>query len=121
MSGVSANLANRFEGRLYTDNGHLCLVLDVDIEMGLARVSFRENGERQIVQLPVTELSARLGNQADVDAAHSDEAASRVTKEVDGWWFATREGRQGPFASKSEAQSALTALLLERQADAKQN
>ena len=115
LSAASARLANRFEGRLFTNNGHLCLVLDVDLEMGVARVSFRENGERRISQIPVTELSVMLGNSAGVDSLNSDQTASRVAKESDGWWFATREGRQGPYASESDAQSALTAMLLETQ------
>ena len=60
MALNAPGLANRFEGRLFSDKGCLYLVLEVDIESGFAQVSCRTDGEQQVIQMPVSEVGLHI-------------------------------------------------------------
>ena len=100
---------NRFEGRLFTDEGRLHLVLDVEPESGLARVSCRADGVQRIIRMPISEIGLRLssGPTVQLDGLTSANTSKRITRKIDGWFFPTREGLNGPFPSEAEASQAL--------------
>lgn len=117
MNPSAAALMKRAEGRLFAEEGRLFLVLDVAIDSQTARVSCQMNGERQILTLPLEELSARISVDRDLklDGLASSDAARRVTRSSDGWYFNSRDGDQGPFSSEEEAASALGRYLVSAQ------
>ena len=100
---------SRFEGRLFSDEGRLYLVLDVDTESGFARVSCRVDGEQLVLQMPVTEVGLRLSTSSSLllDGLNSQKASGRIVQQNDGWFFATREGLKGPYKSDAQANQAL--------------
>ena len=60
MAYPPATLTNRLEGRLFSDEGRLHLILDVDTDAGLARVSFRADDQQQIAQMPIADICQKL-------------------------------------------------------------
>ena len=98
---------NRYEGRLFSEDGRLCLVLDVNTESGLARVSSRVQGMRQVVDMPVSEVALRLASPPEQNL-DVPVASSRVVQKSDGWFFVAREGLKGPYLSDVDAEQALT-------------
>ena len=119
MSANATGLASRFEGRLFSAGGRLHLVIDVDTDSGFARVSYRGNGEQKIVQMPISELGARIdsGASLQLDELNGEASSERIQQKSDGWFFSTREGLQGPFASKDEANSALNDHIVSAQSE----
>lgn len=117
MNPNAAALMKRAEGRLFAEEGRLFLVLDVAIESQTARVSCQLNGERQILTLPLEELSARLSVDRDLklDGLASSGTTTRVARSSDGWYFNSRAGDQGPFASEEEATAALGRYVVSAQ------
>ena len=108
---------SRMTGRLFLRDGCLHFVLDVDIDAGTARVSCAKNGQRQVFDIPLTDVAERLaGNPNLVLDTHSNNSKpDRIKRRSDGWFFATRGGAQGPFATESEARKALGDYLLAAQ------
>ena len=117
MAPYATALGSRFEGRLFSYEGRLHLVLDVDTESGTARVSYCADGTRQISQMSIMEIGLHLstGSNLRLDGLNTTESSKRITQDSDGWYFATREGPQGPYASDTEAKQALNKHTLERQ------
>lgn len=113
----NAALANRFVGRLFSENGRLHFVLDVDTESGIARVSFRADGQQQIAHMTIAEVGLRLEATPALclDGLESDSTAKRIAKRADGWFFTTREGQKGPYESESEANAALNQYIVAAQ------
>lgn len=99
----------RFAGRLFSKQGRLHLVLDVDAEQDEARVSCRVDGEHQVFSMPIAEISRLLAANSDLrlDGLQSKETGNRVVGSSEGWYFETREGTNGPFHSKTAAREAL--------------
>ena len=107
-----STLANRFAGRLYTDEGRLHLVLDVDLEKEIGRVSCQIDGERQIIDVPLDVIGAHLalGGELKLDSLNNKQ--SRTVEKSDGWYFSTREGLKGPYPTDEAANEALNEHIL---------
>ena len=114
MVAKANGLQSRFEGRLYTDEGRLYYVVEVNKETGFARVSYRADDQHQIKEVPVTEVAAHLATSSKLmlDGLNHPDKTRRLIQEEDGWYFSTREGRVGPHASAKEADDELTKYIL---------
>lgn len=115
---------HRLEGRLFIENSRLCMVIGVDPESGMGRVSSRVNDERLIRDMPLTEICNRLSTSAKLDNVRGPEAMNRVfcddsattdEDETEQWYFNTREGRQGPFECEHSAGQALNQYIITSQ------
>ncbi len=117
MALNAAALASRFEGRLFSDEGRLYFVLDVDTESGFARVSCRADGVQQVIQMPVSEVGLRLSSSSNsrLDGLSTADTSNRIIQQTNGWFFTTREGPQGPYLSDTEANLALSKYILSAQ------
>ena len=117
MALNAPGLANRFEGRLFSDKGRLYFVLEVDTESGFAQVSCRTDGEQQVIQMPVSEVGLRLSSSSNLrlDGLSTADTSNRIIQQTDGWFFTTREGSQGPYLSDTEANLALSKYILSAQ------
>jgi len=109
--------AGRFEGRLFSDNGRLNFVIDVNTESGVARVSCRIDDEQQIVQMPIAEVGLKLSTNTKLDGFGVNASPNRIVEQTDGWFFSTREGLKGPYVSDAEADRALNSYIQSMQAD----
>ncbi len=117
MANSPVTLPNRLEGRLFSDQGRLHLILDVDTERNVARVSFRADDEQHLAELPLTDVCAKLatGGHLKLDGLTAEATARRVIEEDDGWYFTTREGPEGPFPDPESARTALNRFILDKQ------
>jgi hypothetical protein len=117
MANSPATLPNRLEGRLFSDQGRLHLILDVDTERNIARVSFRADGEQQVAELPLADVCAKLstGGHLKLDGLTAEATARRIIEEDDGWYFTTREGPEGPYPNPDSARKALNRFILDKQ------
>jgi hypothetical protein len=108
---------SRFEGRLFAEGGCLFLVVHVDQATGIGRVSCSIDGEMQVTELPLAEISRRVseGAQLILDNLNGPLAAQRLLRRKSGWHFASREGEMGPFPSKQEAGQQLARYILSKQ------
>ena len=109
-----STLANRFVGRLYTDEGRLHLVLDVDLEAETGRVSCKIDGERQTIDVPLNVIGSHLalGGELKLDSLNAGSKAARTVEKPDGWYFSTREGLKGPYPTDEAANDALNEHIL---------
>ena len=116
---MHATLNNRLEGRLFSDEGRLHLILDVDTDAGMARVSFRADDQQQIVQMPIVDICQKLaiGGHLKLDGLNTEDTAKRVVQQVDGWYFIAREGPEGPYSSAELARKALNKFILAKQTE----
>ncbi len=107
----------RFEGRLFAEAGILFLVVEADAAAGVARVSFRVDGQTQVMELPLAEIARRLssGGELKLDNLNGPVAAKRIVRKPDGWFFAAREGFMGPYDSGQAAQRELARHVLAMQ------
>ena len=107
-------LTSRFEGRLFSENGRLYFVLDIDPASGVARVSCRGESGQQVIEMPISEIGLRLATSGSLqlDGLNTSETSNRITKLTDGWFFTTREGPNGPFRTEAEADLALSKYIL---------
>jgi hypothetical protein len=110
----------RFEGRLFADEGRLYLVVEADETTGRARVSCCIDGERQVLDMPLTEVSRHLssGSNLILDNINGPQSASRVLEKEGAWFFSTREGLKGPFSDKDRAEKALGKYIVAAQSTA---
>lgn len=117
---VQRNGIGRFEGRLFADEGRLYLVVEADEVEGQARVSCCIDGTRQVMNMPLTEVSKRLssGTNLILDNINSPQSTSRVLEKEDGWFFSTREGLQGPYPDRERAEKALGKFIVAAQSGA---
>jgi len=53
-------IGSRLVGRVFTYEDALHFVLEVEEETGLARVSFRKEGETAFISMPIGEVAFRL-------------------------------------------------------------
>lgn len=113
----STALTSRFEGRLFSQEGRLYFVLDVDTASGVARVSCRVDGRQQVIEMPISEVGIRLssGTNLRLDGLGTADTSNRIIQQTDGWFFTTREGPNGPYESKAEAERALSRHILSAQ------
>lgn len=59
--------------------------------------------------------------KTDTDKKFRFRSADRVFQANNNWWFAARQGDQGPFRSRREAQEALTKFILDVRGDIELN
>lgn len=111
------HLTRRLEGRLFAEAGTMFMVLDADDRSGIARVSCRLDGEQQVVEMPLAEVVRRISTASSLilDNMNSPDSLRRITRQGDSWYFASREGAIGPYASKSEAAQNLCRYILTMQ------
>lgn len=83
----------------------------------MGRISYRADGERQLVDLPLTEIRRRLSLGANLilDNISGSESANRIERKKDGWYFSAREGLKGPYRSGEEAERELGQYVLSAQ------
>ena len=107
----------RLEGRLFAEAGTLFLVLEVSDTAGTARVSCCLEGERQIIDMPLVDVMTRVGTAGalQLDNINAPETIQRISLRDDGWYFAAREGRIGPYATKHDAAQNLGRYILAMQ------
>ena len=107
-------LVSRLEGRLFADDGFLCMVVGVDSATNMARVS----SQREIFEMPLTEVSSRLATYThlSLDGLNSERTARRLVENDDGWFFKTREkGLEGPYGTQDEANEAMNQYIIAAQ------
>lgn len=110
---------NRLEGRLFAESGTLFMVIHANEAENSAQVSFRVNEQTQVIDLPFSEASARVANGSSLilDNLNSPQAARRLLEMNDGWYFASREGKMGPFDSQAQAGQELGRYILTMQSE----
>ncbi|MEZ5558406.1 MAG: DUF6316 family protein [Pseudomonadales bacterium] len=111
---MSSRSLQRLEGRLFAEGGCLFMVLNTDESAGTARVSCRLNGEPQVIDMPLSEVTRRISSSAALvlDNLNGPESKKRVTKQRNGWSFSTREGIMGPYETEAEAVRELGRYIL---------
>ena len=114
---MSSALVKRFEGRLFLEDGRLCMVVEADESRGVGRVSSRTDGKTTVVEMPLSEIGQRLSVSAKMtlDSIGAATSVQRIQQKSDGWYFSAREGLLGPFASHEEAEEELTGHMLSAQ------
>lgn len=117
---MQATNIKRFEGRLFAEEGRLCLVVEVKEEERIARVSCCIDGNRTILEMPIAEVGKRLSAGSDLvlDNINGEQAKKRVVKKKDGWFFSAREGLKGPFDTEDAAEAGLQEHILAAQSTA---
>jgi len=115
---MSTNL-HRLEGRLFSESGTLFMVVHANEAENTAQVSFRVNEATQVIDMPFSDAAARVavGTSLILDNLNSPEAAKRILEMKDGWYFASREGRLGPYENKEDAGQALGRYILTKQVE----
>ena len=105
------------EGRLFVYEGQLCLVLSVEGDRGRARISRGKGRAAEVLEWSMEDLRCRFhgGSNLILDGLNSPKISSRITQEDDGWYFQTREGRQGPLPGADDAHKALQSYILASQ------
>ena len=116
---MSSNLLERFEGRLFSQNGRLHFIVSACEATNTARVSCRVDGERKLLELSLSEVRQLICADSDLalDNANGGESAKRIAQKSDGWYFSAREGQKGPYASKEEAEGALSDYIVAAQSN----
>lgn len=111
---MNANSAGRFEGRLFVKDGRLCMVVEANEASGIGRVSFRVDGQQQMVEMPLSEVGQRIsaGTNLVLDNVSGTELSKRILRKPDGWFFSAREGLKGPYQSGEEAERELSQYIL---------
>ncbi len=106
--------AKALEGRLFSEDGRLHFVVDVDTETGFARVSCRADGVQQVIQMPISEVGLRISSSSNLhlDGLSTADTSKRIIRQTDGWFFTTREGLNGPYRSDTDANLALSKHVL---------
>lgn len=112
----AAVLLKRAEGRLINLEGQLGLVLAVDCETQIARISCKVGDKRQIIELELQQLALLLTEQQGSSHDNLQSSGDRVSEESGAWYFSSRDGKQGPFGSEEEARAELKAYVLAQQA-----
>ena len=116
---MNARTLNRFEGRLFAESGVLFMVVEADLTTGMARVSCRIEGELQLLDMSLEDVSSRLAASGELklDNLNGPNAEKRLVKERGKFFFTSREGQQGPFGSEEDARHALACYIIARQTD----
>lgn len=108
----------RFEGRLFTEGGCLFMVVRANELTDEARVTCRIDGHTQVIDMPLSDVASRIAKCSGLilDNLNGPSAAKRLLQKEDGWYFSSREGDQGPYASKKEVSNELVRYVLCMQA-----
>jgi len=113
---ISSNIA-RFEGRLFAENGRLCMVVETDEKAGTARVSTQVDGKHTLLDYSLTQVSERIAASGNLslDNTSGANAKKRLIQKEEGWFYQTREGEQGPFESREIAERELGRFIVAKQ------
>ena len=67
--------------------------------------------------MPISEVGLRLSSSSNLrlDGLSIADTSNRIIQRTDGWFFTTREGPNGPYGSKTEADRALSKHILSAQ------
>lgn len=111
------HLTRRLEGRLFAEASTMFMVLDADDRSGIARVSCRMDGQQQVVEMPLADVVRRISSASSLilDNMNSPDSLRRVTQQGSDWYFASREGSIGPYATRTEAAQNLCRYILAMQ------
>lgn len=111
---LNATLAKRYEGRLFVEDGRLHMVVEVDVNSGTAYVSCNDGTGPRVQPWRVMDVGARLSSENGLllDGLARADQSERITEKDEGWFFTSREGLQGPYASHAAATDALKQFLL---------
>jgi len=111
--------ARRAAGRLFSKEGRLHLVLEVDATTGVAKVSCRVDDTTQVIEMPISDVIKRLGSSdpLKLDGLSSERTEVRVIEKDNCWFYRAREGEYGPYADKEAAKRALKRHILLAQED----
>jgi len=112
---AASTLVNRLEGRLFAEEGRLCLVLEADPDTGMAQVSRCVDSERQVIPMPIADVCSRLATNVDLDSLGKENKSDRTVEKDDGWYACAREGDIGPFETQKQAAKALEDHIRELQ------
>jgi hypothetical protein len=114
MHRYSPGCAGRAVGRLFSKEGKLHLVLDIDAERAVAKVSRRLDQSTEVVEMAVSEVIERLGSGSTLklDGLNSEQTEHRIFSKDGEWYFKAREGEYGPYADKAAAKRALERHIL---------
>lgn len=115
---MAGNL-EKFEGRLFSEDGCLFMVVHADEAAGIARVTCRVGAETQVIEMPYADMARRVTSSTGLvlDNINGPDFVQRLQKQKDGWHFTTREGMQGPFESEQMAARQLTRYILRMQTE----
>lgn len=107
-------MASRLEGRLFADNGSLCLVLEADPASETAIVSSHGG----VTTMPLSSVEDKLSAYAymTLDNLNSERTIHRIVSSDAGWYFKTREsGLAGPYESREKAKEAMDQYIISAQ------
>lgn len=110
---MTSTSLQRFEGRIYAADGQLHMVVAVDNAAATAQVSTRIDGKHTLLTVPLTTVRGHLAEGGDLDLKNMGRSGqARIQQRSGGWFYATREGLQGPFPTEAAAQQGLDAYVL---------
>ena len=111
------HLTRRLEGRLFAEASTMFMVLDADDRSGIARVSCRMDGHQQVIEMPLADVVRRISTASSLilDNMNGPDSLRRVTQQGDDWYFTSREGMIGPYATRTEATQNLCRYILAMQ------
>ena len=102
---------SRLEGRLFADNGFLCMVVDADPANDTASVS----SQGRLITMPLSSVADKLSAYAylTLDNLNSERTIHRIVSTDEGWFFKTRgAGLAGPYTSRDEAKDAMNQYII---------
>ena len=102
---------NRLAGRLFADNGFLCMVVDIDPASDTATVS----SQGRIIAMPLSSVEDKLSAYANLtlDNLNTEGTIHRLVSTEAGWFFKTREsGLTGPYDSRQKAKEAMNQYII---------
>ncbi len=102
---------DRLGGRLFADNGFLCMVVDIDPANDIATVSSRG----QLIEMPLSKVTDKLAAYTNLtlDNLNSERTVHRLVSTDVGWFFKTREtGLAGPFDTREQAKDAMNQYII---------
>ena len=108
------NPTRRLEGRLFADDGSLCMVVGVNPVNDTAEVSYRG----QLIEMPMEKVTDRLSAYANLtlDNLNSETTVRRLVEHDGNWYFRTREmDLAGPYDSKEKANDAMNRYIINAQ------
>ena len=93
------------------------MVVEIDEPSSMGRISYSLDGERQVKDLPIMEVSRLVASNSQAALRHSSkkvEVKHRIDEREGGFYAKTREGDMGPYASLEAAESAFQEYIEEQ-------
>ena len=117
---MSTKGVGRYEGRLFAEDGRLYMVVEANEDADVARVSCCIDGERQVIEMSIMDVAARISAGTDLvlDNINGNDSEKRILRKKDGWFFSAREGLKGPYRTGAEAKRELGKYIVASQSAA---